>query len=78
MAHIASATADRDTLALTASPSLADEILLEEPRTRIREFITLIRVMRDFIRGFRALHFVGPIRHRVWLRADKARQPILK
>jgi hypothetical protein len=60
MAHIASATADRDTLALTASPSLADEILLEEPRTRIREFITLIRVMRDFIRGFRALHFVGP------------------
>lgn len=45
---------------LTASPSLADEILLKEPRSRNREFITLVRVMRDFIRGFRVLHFVGP------------------
>src|SRR5437764_3636276 len=47
-------------LSLTASPSLADEILLEEPRSRIRELITLVRVMRDFIRGFRVLHLFGP------------------
>ena len=60
MAHNASVGLDGSSLLLTASPSLADEILLEEPRSRIREFITLVRVMRDFIRGFRVLHFVGP------------------
>ncbi|MGE5215982.1 MAG: TIGR00730 family Rossman fold protein [Chloroflexota bacterium] len=51
---------DGTSLALTASASVADEIFLEEPRSRIREFITLTRVMRDLIRGFRVLHFVGP------------------
>jgi uncharacterized protein (TIGR00730 family) len=56
----ASAKPDGNSLSLTASPSLADEIFLEQPRSRIREFITLFRVMRDFIRGFRVLHFVGP------------------
>jgi uncharacterized protein (TIGR00730 family) len=60
MASNASIGLDRGSLALTASPSVADEILLEEPRSRIRESITLIRVLRDFIRGFRVLHFVGP------------------
>jgi uncharacterized protein (TIGR00730 family) len=60
MANNASVGLDRNSLSLTASPSLADEIFLEEPRSRIREFITLIRVTRDFIRGFRVLHFVGP------------------
>src|SRR5215470_15636506 len=60
MANSASVDLDRNSLLLTASPSLADEVLFEEPRSRIREFITLIRVMRDFIRGFRVLHFVGP------------------
>src|SRR4026209_2453938 len=60
MAHNASVELNGSSLLLTASPSLADEILLEEPRSRIREFITLVRVMRDFIRGFRVLHFVGP------------------
>ena len=51
---------DGNSLSLTASPSVADEIFLEEPRSRIRELITLTRVMRDFLRGFRVLHFVGP------------------
>ena len=60
MASDASIGLNGTSLALTASPSLADEIFLEEPRSRIREFITLIRVTRDFIRGFRVLHFVGP------------------
>ena len=55
-----SAGPDGNSLSLTASPSLADEVFLEEPRSRFREFITLIRVMRDFLRGFRVLHFVGP------------------
>jgi uncharacterized protein (TIGR00730 family) len=46
--------------ALTAPPERADEIFLEGPRPRLAEFFTLLRVMRDFLRGFRALHFVGP------------------
>ncbi|MFN8060277.1 MAG: TIGR00730 family Rossman fold protein [Vicinamibacterales bacterium] len=37
-----------------------DRILLEGPHSRTREFFLVVRVMRDFIRGFRALHFVGP------------------
>jgi hypothetical protein len=60
MANNASVGLDGSSLLLTASPSLADEILLKEPRSRIREFITLVRVMCDFIRSFRVLHFVGP------------------
>jgi uncharacterized protein (TIGR00730 family) len=45
---------------LTAPPGCADEIFLEGPRSRFAEFFTLLRVMRDFLRGFRTLHFVGP------------------
>src|SRR6185369_11056774 len=45
---------------LTAPAECADEIFLEGPRSRFEEFITLLRVMRDFLRGFRVLHFVGP------------------
>jgi uncharacterized protein (TIGR00730 family) len=60
MARDASVGLDETSLALTASPSVSDEIFLEEPRSRIGELITLSRVMRDFIRGFRVLHFVGP------------------
>jgi uncharacterized protein (TIGR00730 family) len=46
--------------ALTAPRARADEIFLEGPRSRFDEFVTLLRVMRDFLRGFRVLHFVGP------------------
>src|SRR5229473_487150 len=46
--------------AVVAPPERADEIFLEGPRSRFAEFFTLLRVMRDFLRGFRALHFVGP------------------
>ncbi len=46
--------------ALTAAPERADEIFLEGPRSRFDEFITLLRVIADFLRGFRVLHFVGP------------------
>ena len=45
---------------LPASSECADEIFLEGPRSRFAEFFTLLRVMRDFLRGFRTLHFVGP------------------
>src|SRR5206468_3141011 len=54
------ATTDSAISAMTASPERADEIFLEGPRSRFAEFCTLLRVMRDFLRGYRALHFVGP------------------
>ncbi len=48
-------------LTLTTDPSEPeDEIFLEGPRSRFAEFFTLLRVMRDFLRGFRTLHFAGP------------------
>src|SRR5437870_10939073 len=42
------------------SSERADEFFLEGPSSRFAEFLTLLRVMRDFLRGFRTLHFVGP------------------
>ena len=45
---------------LTAPASRADEVMLQGPHSRLDEFITLLRVLRDFLRGFRVLHFVGP------------------
>src|SRR6188472_694289 len=45
---------------VTAPPQRADEIFLEGPRSRFEELVTLIRVLLDFLRGFRVLHFVGP------------------
>jgi len=41
-------------------PHRADETFLEGPKSRFGELITLIRVLIDFLRGFRVLHFVGP------------------
>ena len=46
--------------AIATPPERADETFLEGPNSRIAEFLTLLRVMRDFLRGYRALHFVGP------------------
>lgn len=37
-----------------------DLVFLEGPHSRRREFWTLLRVVREFIAGFRVLHFVGP------------------
>src|SRR5213083_1687976 len=51
---------DSTVAAVVAPPERADEIFLEGPRSRLGEFITLVRVMRDFLRGFRTLHFIGP------------------
>src|SRR6266496_4189887 len=51
---------DSTVAAVVAPPERADEIFLEGPNSRFAEFCTLLRVMRDFLRGYRALHFVGP------------------
>src|SRR5262245_37454197 len=37
-----------------------DRVLLEGPHSRFQELRLLLGAGRDFIRGFRALHFVGP------------------
>jgi uncharacterized protein (TIGR00730 family) len=37
-----------------------DRFFLEGPHSRRRELLILFRALRDFIRGFRGLHFVGP------------------
>lgn len=38
----------------------SDRLLLEGPQSRLRELQLLWRAARDFIVGFRKLHFVGP------------------
>jgi hypothetical protein len=43
-----------------AATSLADYHLLEGPHSRASELATLVRVFMDYLRGMRALHFVGP------------------
>jgi hypothetical protein len=45
----------------TPAPAGHDDlVLLEGPQSRTRELLMLLRAGRDFIRGFRTLHFVGP------------------
>jgi hypothetical protein len=41
-------------------PERADRVLLEGPHSRRRELWLVLRAARDFIAGFRVLHFVGP------------------
>ncbi len=44
----------------TDAPASSDIVLLQGPRARILELGTILRAGRDFIRGYRTLHFVGP------------------
>ena len=50
------------TKAISAKPEEAarEKLFLEGPRSRFRELLTVLRVLKEFIHGFRALHFVGP------------------
>jgi uncharacterized protein (TIGR00730 family) len=45
---------------LTDKNSRDDRILLEGPQSRTRDLWLVLRSVRDFIAGFRGLHFVGP------------------
>ena len=40
--------------------SPTDRVLLEGPHSRRRDLWLILRALRDFISGFRVLHFVGP------------------
>lgn len=42
------------------SDSNPDKYFLDGPHSRLRELMLLFRAVRDFIRGFRVLHFAGP------------------
>jgi len=41
-------------------PHAGEEFFLEGPHSRLSELRFVMRVFREFIEGFRALHFVGP------------------
>lgn len=41
-------------------PSQEERHFLEGPRSRWKEFKFIFKVMREFMRGYRKLHFVGP------------------
>jgi uncharacterized protein (TIGR00730 family) len=46
---------------LTPAPAgTSDRVLLAGPHTRFTDALLIFRAFRDFIRGFRVLHFVGP------------------
>jgi uncharacterized protein (TIGR00730 family) len=50
-----------DLRSISQSPApKADRVLLEGPHSRRTELWLVLRALRDFISGFRALHFVGP------------------
>jgi uncharacterized protein (TIGR00730 family) len=49
-----------DALDVAAPVATRDHLLLEGPHSRRKELWLVLRSVRDFIAGFRALHFVGP------------------
>jgi uncharacterized protein (TIGR00730 family) len=42
------------------NPKFEDAVFIEGPHSRLSELFFLFRVMREFLRGFRILHFAGP------------------
>lgn len=45
---------------LPPADNRTETVFLEGPQSRLRELMMLLRTARDFLRGFRTLHFVGP------------------
>ncbi len=43
-----------------SKPNGAERLFLSGPRSRWKEFFSVLDIMREFIRGFQTLHFVGP------------------
>ncbi len=41
-------------------PRPEEKSFLDGPQSRIQDFLFLVRVMFEFIKGFRKLHFIGP------------------
>lgn len=53
-------TSEATTLRSEKSAQREERIFLEGPQKRKWELWTLMRIIREFVRGFRVLHFVGP------------------
>ena len=47
-------------LGRSMAPVNEDRVLLDGPHSRTKELWLVVRAVRDFISGFRTLHFVGP------------------
>jgi hypothetical protein len=45
---------------LSPPPSLDERVFLEGPKPRSWELRRVLRIAREFVVGFRTLHFVGP------------------
>jgi uncharacterized protein (TIGR00730 family) len=43
-----------------AAPGSSGQVFLEGPHSRSRELVMLFHIAREFVRGFRMLHFIGP------------------
>lgn len=54
----------------------SEEKFLQEKQSRLQEFLFTLKVMREFIKGFRTLHFVAMC-NRFWLGTLWRRTPIL-
>ena len=48
------------TKAIRTDPAEQEKYFLEGPRSRIEELKFTVQVMKEFIMGFRAFHFIGP------------------
>src|SRR5258708_7268226 len=49
-----------ETTELPPEPHAGDRVMLEGPHSRSREMWLIYHVVKDFIHGFRTMHFVGP------------------
>ncbi len=50
----------KETVNVGSSSNASERRFLAGPQTRQNEFLSALRTMLEFVRGFRALHFVGP------------------
>lgn len=53
-------TSEATTIPAAPAASREERIFLEGPQPRKWELWTVVKIMREFVRGFRVLHFVGP------------------
>src|SRR5450432_1951298 len=44
----------------SSEPNGADRLFLAGPRSRRKELLSVLGIMRELIRGFQTLHFAGP------------------
>lgn len=52
--------ADIDMVSIPNQKKDTEKVFLEGPRSRIKEFIFALKILFEFISGFRVLHFIGP------------------